>query len=116
MQSGKASTSANSLNKAHFPSITGIPASGPISPKPRTAEPSVITATKLCLLVNSKDLLTSLFITRHGSATPGVYAKESCSLFLTGVLEITSILPCHSSCFFKACCLISILSSNLHII
>ncbi|CDF02011.1 putative uncharacterized protein [Ruminococcus sp. CAG:624] len=46
-QIGKASTSANSLNKAHLPSITGIAASGPISPSPKTAVPSVITATRL---------------------------------------------------------------------
>ena len=31
IQSGKASTSPNVLNKTHLPSITGIPASGPIS-------------------------------------------------------------------------------------
>ena len=54
-QIGKASTPANSLNKAHLPSITGIPASGPISPSPRTAVPSVITATKLLLRVSWKD-------------------------------------------------------------
>ena len=41
-----ASTPANSLKSAHFPSITGIPASPPISPRPRTAVPSVITATR----------------------------------------------------------------------
>ena len=46
-QSGNASTPPNSLNSAHLPSITGIPASGPISPRPSTAEPSVITATRL---------------------------------------------------------------------
>ena len=40
MQMGNASTLANSLNRAHFPSITGIPASGPISPRPSTAVPS----------------------------------------------------------------------------
>ena len=44
---GKASTSANALNKTHFPSITGIPASGPMFPSPRTALPSVTTATML---------------------------------------------------------------------
>ena len=31
----------------------GMPASGPISPRPRTAVPSVITAHMLCLLVSS---------------------------------------------------------------
>ena len=53
MHNGKASTSPNALNKTLFPSITGIPASGPISPRPRTAEPSVITAHILWRLVSS---------------------------------------------------------------
>ena len=44
-QSGIASTSPNSLKRTHLPSITGIPASGPMSPRPRTAVPSVTTAT-----------------------------------------------------------------------
>ena len=42
---------ANSLNSAHLPSITGIPAAGPMSPRPRTAVPFVITATRLPFLV-----------------------------------------------------------------
>lgn len=46
--------SPKALNKALLPSITGIPASGPISPKPKIAVPSVITATVFHLLVNSK--------------------------------------------------------------
>ena len=50
---GKASTSANALNRAHLPSITGIPASGPMSPRPRTAVPSVITAHRLWRRVSS---------------------------------------------------------------
>ena len=45
MQSGMASTSPNALKRTHFPSITGIPATGPMSPRPRTAVPSVTTAT-----------------------------------------------------------------------
>ena len=48
---GNASTSANSLNSTAFPSITGNPALGPISPKPNTADPSVTTATKFPLEV-----------------------------------------------------------------
>src|SRR5665648_1032482 len=43
MQRGKASTSPNSLKRTHLPSITGIAASGPMSPRPRTAVPSVTT-------------------------------------------------------------------------
>ena len=45
------SMSANILNKTPFPSITGLLASGPISPNPRTAVPLVITPTKLPLAV-----------------------------------------------------------------
>ena len=47
----KASTFANFLNKTDFPSITGLPAIAPMSPRPRTAVPSVITATKFALFV-----------------------------------------------------------------
>ncbi|MNP37955.1 hypothetical protein D3C76_1314350 [compost metagenome] len=43
---GTASTLANSLNNIAFPSITGSPALGPISPNPNTAVPSVTTATR----------------------------------------------------------------------
>ena len=53
MHKGKASTPPNSLNSTHLPSITGIPASGPISPRPRTAVPSVMTAHRFHLLVSS---------------------------------------------------------------
>ena len=54
-QMGKASTPPNSLKRAHLPSITGIPAAGPISPSPSTAEPSVTTATRLLRRVRAKD-------------------------------------------------------------
>ena len=43
MHNGNASTLPNALNSTHLPSITGIPASGPISPSPKTAVPSVTT-------------------------------------------------------------------------
>ncbi len=46
-QIGTASTSANRLNSSDLPSITGIAAAGPMSPKPSTAVPSVTTATVL---------------------------------------------------------------------
>ena len=40
------STPANFLNKTPLPSMTGLEASGPILPKPKTAVPFVITATR----------------------------------------------------------------------
>src|SRR2546423_961376 len=43
--SGKASTPANSLKSMALPSITGMAASGPMSPSPSTAVPSETTAT-----------------------------------------------------------------------
>ena len=43
----KTSIPANFLNSTPLPSITGLAASGPILPKPRTAVPLVITATRL---------------------------------------------------------------------
>ena len=45
MHSGTALTLPKALKSTHLPSITGIPASGPMSPRPSTAVPSVTTAT-----------------------------------------------------------------------
>ncbi len=53
MAMGNASMPAKFLNKMAFPSITGIEARGPMSPKPRTAVPSVTTATIFPLEVYS---------------------------------------------------------------
>ena len=67
----KTSISAKILNKTPLPSITGLDASGPISPKPRTAVPLEITATKLPFEVYRYTLFLSLEISKQGSATPG---------------------------------------------
>ncbi|MOA04885.1 hypothetical protein D3C78_1244580 [compost metagenome] len=45
------SMSAKRLKSSALPSITGLLASGPRLPRPRIAEPLLITATKLPLLV-----------------------------------------------------------------
>ena len=45
------SMSANLLNKTDLPSITGFEASAPKLPSPKIADPLLITATKLPLLV-----------------------------------------------------------------
>jgi hypothetical protein len=45
------SMSANLLKRTPFPSMTGLPASAPMSPRPRTAVPLVTTATRLPLAV-----------------------------------------------------------------
>ena len=47
----KTSISANALNSTALPSMTGLPAKAPMLPRPSTAVPSVITATKLPLAV-----------------------------------------------------------------
>ena len=70
--SGQASIPANSLNSMALPSITGIAASGPMSPRPSTAVPSVTTATVFCLIVRARALETSSAIARQTRATPGV--------------------------------------------
>ena len=69
---GKASTFANSLKSIALPSITGIEASGPMSPRPSTAVPSVTTATVFFLIVNSKARERSRAISVQTRATPGV--------------------------------------------
>jgi hypothetical protein len=71
-QIGQASTPPNSLNSSAFPSITGIAASGPMSPSPSTALPSVTTATLLRFTVRFQTLSGSAAICRQTRATPGV--------------------------------------------
>ena len=72
IQIGTALIPANSLNKTALPSITGIAASGPISPSPSTAVPSEITATVLPFIVYLYTSSLFLAISLQGSATPGV--------------------------------------------
>ena len=50
-QIGTASTPPNSLKSSALPSITGRAASGPMSPRPSTAVPSVTTSTVLAFQV-----------------------------------------------------------------
>ena len=69
---GQASTSANRLNNAALPSITGRAAAGPMFPRPSTAVPSVTTATVLRLIVNRRASAGLAAIARHTRATPGV--------------------------------------------
>ena len=71
-QMGKASMSAKRLNSAAFPSITGSAASGPMLPSPRTAEPSVTTATVLRLIVSRRASAGFSAIAVQTRATPGV--------------------------------------------
>ncbi len=71
-QIGNASTPANSLKSIALPSITGIAAAGPMSPRPKTAVPSVTTATVLRLMVSVKAFSGSRWMASHTRATPGV--------------------------------------------
>jgi len=92
-QIGNASTPANSLKSIALPSITGSAASGPMSPSPSTAVPSVTTATALCLMVSANARSTSSRMARQTRATPGVYAIERSSRVRSGTLLWISILP-----------------------
>ena len=89
----KTSISANILNNNPFPSMTGLEASGPILPSPKTAVPLVITATKLPLAVYLYTFSTSLAISRQGSATPGEYARDRSLCVAYFVVGTTCILP-----------------------
>ena len=71
-QIGKASTSANSLKSIALPSITGMAASGPMSPRPSTAVPSETTATVFALIVYLNAFWRFSAIAEHTRATPGV--------------------------------------------
>ena len=54
LKQGIESTPAKRLNNAAFPSMTGIAASGPMLPKPKTAEPSLIIYDGFSLLLIRK--------------------------------------------------------------
>ena len=71
-QIGQASMSAKRLNSAALPSITGIAAPGPMLPRPRTAEPSVTTATELPLMVSLRTSSGLSWIAIDTRPTPGV--------------------------------------------
>ena len=71
-QTGQASTPANFLNSAALPSITGRAAAGPMLPRPRTAEPSVTTATVFRLMVSRRASEGLFAIAMQTRATPGV--------------------------------------------
>ena len=62
---------ANCLNRTALPSITGLAANGPILPRPRTAEPFVITATRLARTVRLAASAGSSTMARQAAATPG---------------------------------------------
>ncbi len=67
----KTSIPAKRLKRTPFPSMTGLAASGPMSPRPRTAVPLETTATRLPRAVYLKTSSGFLWISRQGSATPG---------------------------------------------
>jgi hypothetical protein len=60
------------LNSIAFPSITGIAASGPMLPRPSTAEPSETTATVFFLIVYWNAFERSAWMSWQTRATPGV--------------------------------------------
>ena len=63
---------AKRLNRTPLPSITGLPASAPMLPSPSTAVPLVTTATRLAREVYLNASSGRFWISRQGSATPGV--------------------------------------------
>ena len=69
---GKASTLASSRMNSDSPSRTGSEASGPRSPCPTSADPSLTTITLLPLMVRSHARSGSSWIAMHTRATPGV--------------------------------------------
>ena len=71
-QTGNASTPANSLNSSALPSMTGMAASGPMSPRPSTAVPSETMATVFFLIVYSCASAGLSWIAMQTRATPGV--------------------------------------------
>ena len=62
---------ANFWNSTPLPSITGLPASGPMLPRPSTAVPLLMTATRLPRAVSVLAWLGSATMASQACATPG---------------------------------------------
>ena len=62
---------ANFLNRTALPSMTGLPASAPMLPRPSTAVPLEMTATRLPRAVRSRAASGSAMMASQAWATPG---------------------------------------------
>ena len=67
----KTSMPANFLKRTALPSITGLPASAPMLPRPSTAVPLEMTATRLPRAVRSRAASGSATMALQAAATPG---------------------------------------------
>ena len=89
----KTSIPAKILKRSPFPSITGFEASAPISPRPKTAVPLEITATKFPFAVYLYTSSLFFSIARQGTATPGEYASARSLCVAYFLVGTTAILP-----------------------
>ena len=81
------------MNKSPFPSITGFDAKAPIFPKPKTAVPFEITATKFPLDVYRYESSGFFAISKQGYATPGEYARDNSLAVECGFVGTIFIFP-----------------------
>ena len=90
------SISAKILNNTPFPSITGLLASGPISPKPNTAVPLLMTATNflwLCIYKHSPHYREFLCMAPQHPANKPVIRSRCVFASLVGITSIFPGLP-----------------------
>ncbi len=84
---------ANFLNRQALPSITGLPASGPMLPRPSTAVPLVTTATRLAREVSVCASRGSAAMASQAAATPGEYASARSRWLMRPLVGAIEILP-----------------------
>ena len=84
---------ANFLNSTALPSITGLPASGPMAPSPRTAVPFEITATRFARDVSDAASAGLRTISSHAAATPGEYASARSRWLSRPLVGVIAIFP-----------------------
>ncbi len=84
---------ANFWNSTPLPSMTGFDARAPIGPRPSTAVPFEITATRLARDVYRLAVLGSRTISSHAAATPGEYARDKSFCVTMDLVAVTLILP-----------------------
>src|SRR3954454_5559706 len=84
---------ANFLNRQPLPSITGFPASAPMLPRPSTAVPFEITATRLAREVRLNASIGACLMAMQAAATPGEYASAKSRWVVMSLVGRTAIFP-----------------------
>src|SRR5512140_1345747 len=93
MRMGMPLIPTSASKRAAFPSITGMPATAPMSPRPRMAVPFVTIATEFGMTVYSYASSGFRWMSLQTLATPGVYTFRIVEMLSMAMRDLTEIFP-----------------------